>query len=166
MSTDNTVCFTGHRHISEKAIPDLLSALYSEVLELFRTGYTHFICGGAMGFDTMAAECVLAMKERFPEITLSLYLPCRNQTEKWNRLDNLNAYKNILGRADEVKYISDFYTDTCMHERNRLMADDSSVCVAYLKSVRGGTAYTVNYAQKKGLRIINLYSDPDQLSFI
>lgn len=166
MNIQNSVCFTGHRHISKAETPDLLSSLYSTVMELYSDGYTDYICGGAIGFDTLAAECVIAMRERFPDIVLSLYLPCRSQTEKWTSLDQLNAYKNILGKANHVKYISDFYTQSCMRERNRLMVDSSRLCVAYLKSIRGGTASTVKYARQKGLEIINLYNDPDQISFI
>ena len=42
-----------------------------------------------------------------------------------------------------------------MHERNRFMADNSDVLIAvYDGSEKGGTAYTVNYAKKKGLDVI------------
>lgn len=43
-----------------------------------------------------------------------------------------------------------------MFKRNRHLVDNSSVCVAYLTANSGGTAYTVNYAESKGLKIINL----------
>ena len=43
-----------------------------------------------------------------------------------------------------------------MHKRNRHLVDNSSVCVCYLNKENGGTAYTVRYAGKKGLEIINL----------
>ena len=43
-----------------------------------------------------------------------------------------------------------------MHKRNRHLVDNSSVCVCYLNKENGGTAYTVDYAGKKGLEIINL----------
>lgn len=166
MDKEQSVCFTGHRLISDEILPSLLSALYTCVLELYLEGKKDFICGGAVGFDTYAAECVLAMRERFPDISLSLFLPCRDQTCRWESLDALRRYKDILGKATRVNYVSDFYTDSCMHERNRLMVDSSSVCVAYFNNRRGGTAYTVNYAEKKGLRLINLCNDTQQLHFM
>ena len=43
-----------------------------------------------------------------------------------------------------------------MHKRNRHLVDHSSICVCYLTEDRGGTAYTVNYAKKQGLKVINL----------
>jgi len=42
-----------------------------------------------------------------------------------------------------------------MHKRNRHLVDNSSVCVCYLNKENGGTAYTVDYAGKKGLELIN-----------
>lgn len=53
-------------------------------------------------------------------------------------------------------YTAQQYTKGCMHKRNRHLVDNSSVCVCYLNRESGGTAYTVNYAKKNGLEIINL----------
>ncbi|MCL2883887.1 MAG: hypothetical protein FWF49_00185 [Oscillospiraceae bacterium] len=43
-----------------------------------------------------------------------------------------------------------------LQARNRALVDHSDVCVCFLNKSTGGTAYTVKYAQKKGLSIINL----------
>ena len=51
-----------------------------------------------------------------------------------------------------------------MHKRNRHLVDNSSVCVCYLNKENGGTAYTVDYAGKKGLEIINLVKSCSPLS--
>ena len=156
MEREKTVCFTGHRKIPVKALPEVRSRLYSAVARLIIDGYTDFVCGGAVGFDTLAADCVLGLKERFPHIKLTLALPCRDQTVKWENLNDLAKYKKILGEADSVHYVQPFYTSGCMHERNRWMVDHSSVCIAYLTSKRGGTLYTYNYAEKCGIHIINV----------
>ncbi|MBE6713909.1 MAG: DUF1273 domain-containing protein [Ruminococcaceae bacterium] len=153
---DKTVCFTGHRAVPRDEIPQLNSALYSAVAKLICRGYTDFLCGGAVGFDTMAAECIINLRRRFPDITLSLVLPCRDQTMKWKNSEDVSQYKRILGSADRIEYISDFYNEECMHERNRRMVDRSSVCISYLKHRRGGTHYTYKYAKQKGLEILNL----------
>ncbi len=166
MDREKTVCFTGHRTVPDAERAALLSNLYSTVCRLILSGHDSFICGGALGFDTLAAECVIGLREKFPGIRLTLALPCRDQTVKWDDLDALARYKRILGEADDVHYIRDFYTDGCMHERNRWMVDNSCVCIAYLTGGRGGTKYTVSYAKKQGLTLINLAErDEDQLSF-
>ena len=36
---------------------------------------------GALGFDTIAAQAVLSVKETYPEVKLILVLPCENQTK-------------------------------------------------------------------------------------
>ena len=149
------VCFTGHRVIPADKAPVIASRLYDTLKELIREGFSEFAAGGALGFDTLAAKVVLALKKEFPIIKLRLILPCLEQTKGWRSAD-VAVYEEILSRADEVIYTSDEYTAGCMHKRNRRLADESSVCVCYLTSGHGGTAYTVNYADKNGLRIINL----------
>ena len=155
---ERSVCFSGHRTVrkfEEEALRDKLSRAVDIYI---RRGFDTFICGGAVGFDTMAARMVIDKKKLRPNLKLVLALPCRDQTSKWTKLEDLVAYKEILGAADEVVYTSVFYTSGCMHARNRYMVDSSSVCVAYKHSDRGGTAYTVDYATKKGLEVINLAS--------
>ena len=166
MEKEKTVCFTGHRVISAEDMPVVMSRLYSLMAEHILRGYKNFICGGAVGFDTLAAESVIGFKARFPHIKLILCLPCRDQTAKWASVSDLAKYKEILGKADEVEYIQPFYTDGCMHKRNRWMVDNSSVCVSFLKQRRGGTLYTYNYAKKSGLEIYNLYDDFEDLKII
>ncbi len=166
MEKEKTVCFTGHRTIPQKSKAALLSELYSTVMRLILEGYDSFICGGAVGFDTLAAECVLSMKMRFPEIKLILALPCRDQTVKWDDLGDLTKYKEILGKADWVEYVQHFYSEGCMHKRNRWMVDHASICISYLTSKRGGTAYTCNYANKNGVELINLGDKTKELNQI
>ena len=43
-----------------------------------------------------------------------------------------------------------------MQKRNRHLVDNSSLCISYLTSDSGGTAYTVDYAKANGLKVINL----------
>ena len=152
-----TVCFTGHRTIpSGDELQALTGRLDALICVAYKKGYRVFIAGGAVGFDTLAACRVISAKETMPDISLHLALPCRNQTEKWTRLEDLTMYKKIVGAADRVDYMTAFYTDTCMHERNRFMVDRSALCIAYCKKQRGGSAYTVNYAKKGGLGILNI----------
>ncbi len=61
-----------------------------------------------------------------------------------------------MEQANKVVYISQKYTPDCMLRRNRHLVDYSSVCICYLNKTTGGTAYTVKYAQKCGLQIINI----------
>lgn len=150
-----TACFTGHRTVPIVKRPIVKERLKETVESLIRQGYLYFGAGGAMGFDTMAAECVLELREKYPNIKLILVLPCRDQTAKWSEKD-VQKYNEILGLCDKITYVSEYYTDGCMLERNRRLVDGSSVCIANKTRERGGTAYTVNYAYKSDVEVINL----------
>ena len=152
---NQTCCFTGHRTIPEREQDSLSDRLQEIIRCLVRSGYRYFGTGGALGFDTMAAQAVLHLKAEFPHIKLILVLPCKNQADKWSEKDRI-TYENIKRRADKVVYISDYYTRECMLQRNRHLVDCSSFCICYLTRNSGGTAYTVNYAKGKAVPIVNL----------
>ena len=151
---ENTVCFTGHRKLNENE--NLINErLFSVIENLVSEGFTRFIAGGALGFDTLAAYAVLEIRETHPHISLAIAIPHRNQAGSWSD-EEKDEYKKILEAADEQILLSENYFRGCFHVRNRYMVDNSTVCVAYLLEEKGGTFSTVKYAQKKGLRVINL----------
>ena len=150
------VCmFTGHRVIPVDAHKDLWEALKKEIADLYLEGVRDFITGGALGFDTLAALTVLALKEIRSDVQLRLYLPCRDQDKGWNGR-NKEIFNHIKENADSILYVNDIYVPGCMHARNRRMVDDSDVCIAYLTRGSGGTAYTVDYAESRGIKVIKL----------
>lgn len=150
---EKTCCFTGHRMIRNEQKQFVIDRTYEICEMLAEKGYTDFVAGGALGFDTIAAECVLALKGKYRDIRLILALPCRNQCKGWKKAD-VDTYERIANQADEVIYVSEEYTPECMKKRNRFMVDESSACVAYLTRMSGGTAYTVTYAVEMGREII------------
>ena len=152
---EKTCCFTGHRKLPEEQLPQLKQALFKVIVRLASQGVTRFACGGALGFDTLAAQMVLVVKETFPQIQLLLVLPCKTQDKYWSKEDQ-KIYREILARADRVVFVSETYIQGCMQKRNRLLVEGSSVCVCYCTKKQGGTVYTVGYAQQKGLNLINL----------
>lgn len=152
---EHACCFTGHRKITPEQQKIVAERLCQTVEMLIQKGVRYFGAGGALGFDTIAAECVLKLREKYPHIKLILVLPCVNQTKGWPEED-VRIYEKIKGKADKIVYTSQAYTRDCMFKRNRHLVDHSSICVAYLKGNKGGTAYTVKYAMQKGLQLINL----------
>ena len=151
------VCtFTGHRHISAEETLALSGQIDALLEELISEGYTEFRAGGAIGFDTLVALRVIEKKKKYGFIRLELYLPCPEQGKDWSS-SMKRIYDFSLKHADAVKYSCRSYVTGCMQLRNREMVDGSDTCVAYCKSRTGGTYYTVSYARKKGIRVINLY---------
>ncbi len=152
---EQTACFSGHRKLPAKQQAELVLRIKSAVIKLIDNGYRYFIAGGALGFDTLAAQTVLDLKDDYPDIRLILALPCQSQTARW-KPDNIEEYEIIKKAADKVVYTSKEYTQYCMYKRNRYMVDNSSACICYLTEEGGGTAYTVRYANKNGLLVVNL----------
>ena len=125
------------------------------MVALIEQGYRYFGAGGALGFDTLAAQVVRCLRERYPQNRLILMLPCLNQTRSWQQAD-VDIYEKLKRRADKVTYTSESYFRGCMQKRNRHLVDNSSVCICYLTKPAGGMANTVDYAHRMGLRIINV----------
>ena len=84
---DKTCCFTGHRQLPEKYKDEIASKLENTIKSLIHSGYRYFGAGGALGFDTLAAQTVLRLRKSYPQIKLILVLPCLSQADKWRPSD-------------------------------------------------------------------------------
>lgn len=152
---ERTCCFTGHRIIPAKVVPQLKEELEQAVAGLIDQGVTQFVAGGALGFDTLAAEEVLRQRKTHPNVRLHLMIPCKGQESKWRLGDRLR-YQKITRQADEVTCLAEAYYDGCMLKRNREMIDASAYCVVYCAKPKGGAVYTANRAEQAGLHMIYL----------
>ena len=152
MAKETTCCFTGHRIMSA----DFDGCTIDRGIEyLIKQGVDTFICGGALGFDTLCAKAVLNAKKAYPHIKLHIYAPCNDQSQRWKDEDK-RTYDEILKEADFVSMPDAPYFDGCMKTRNYKMVDDSTYCICYLNNPRSGTGQTHSYAKRKGLTIFNL----------
>lgn len=156
-------CFTGHRPnalpaLGREGTEEMQSLLYlldRAVESALEDGVTDFYVGGAQGFDTLAAQAVLRRCHDDPSLSLHLALPGRDQAEGWRECD-LARYEDILSRAASVWYSAKRCSPESMRRRNRYLVDHAGRCVAYLRRMRGGTLYTVNYALESGIPVDNL----------
>ena len=159
-----TVAFTGHR---PEKLPwgtdenSPAAVLYKfrlrEALEyMIGRGYTTFLSGAARGFDTMAAEIVLSLREVYPWVRLIVVLPCADQAKKWSD-DDRARWENIILNSDHVETLQQSFTRSCMFKRNRYLVDHSSVVFACFNGDQhSGTAMTVNYAHQKNVKVRRL----------
>lgn len=149
-------CFSGHRKLPPNC-EQLIANLEAAIVSLIERGVVFFGAGGALGFDMLAEETVLRLKERYPHIRLVLVLSCppEQQTLKWN-IGQKQRYYDILAKADKVRVLSERYTNTCMLDRNRHMVDCSVYLICYLRENTGGTAYTVRYAESVGIEVVRI----------
>ena len=159
--------FTGHRPQRfrfkyDETHPDCVrikKVLREQIEILINQGVNVFITGMALGTDTWCAEIVLDLKKAGHPLRLVAAIPCENQDAKW--IDSSRRrYANILKKVDETIYVSREYTSDCMLKRNRYMVDRAQYLVAvYDGGYSGGTAATVRYAEKKGIKLIIINPD-------
>lgn len=152
-----SAAFTGHRSLPYGRTADIKATLTELIREWHGKGITNYICGMALGFDLMAAECVLQAKRDFNDITLTAVIPFRDQCGMWNFRDR-QRYHAVLRQADFSMLLSERYYKGCLLVRNDFMLSHASRIVAcYDGRRRGGTFYTCNRARAMNIPVINLY---------
>ncbi len=142
--------FTGHRNFD----------LYSERNSLARAvesaivwhGADTFYNGMAKGFDLAAAQTVIEFKKKY-KIKLIACVPFYGQKDTLNACDK-KIYEEVLKGCDEIIVLSQEYYPGCMYARNRYMVDNCDMLIAYFRGRKGGTAYTVRYAESCGKEIM------------
>ncbi len=150
-----TAAFTGHREIPDADREAVAQKTFSAVTALYDEGIRTFIVGGALGYDTLAALIILKLKALYPDIRLIVAIPCAEQAARWSKHDQ-TLYQEILHAADDTVLLAEHYFRGCMQQRNRYMVDHADCLVAYVTHDGGGSAYTRNYAIKKGKRIVDV----------
>lgn len=148
-------CFTGHRQIPAAALAPLTHQLDLAILAVYNMGVREFYTGGAVGFDTLAAERVLFFRATHPDVRLVLLLPCRNQYERWPK-EAIRRYREILAAADHYRYISEFYSDAAMRERNMALVRNTDICLAFVTHDASGAGQTMRAAERAGKSVVNL----------
>ena len=152
-----SVCvLTGHRRIPPDERAELSFLLRQALRQAYGLGCRTFLCGGAMGFDRLAADTVLSLQGyEMPDARLHVYLPCRTQAAHWSKSEQ-KKYERQLEAADEVTCLSEAYYTGCMKERNRRMAESADYCIAYLTTTHSGSYQTARMASECGCPVINI----------
>lgn len=152
---NHTCCFTGHRVIEEAHRAQLPALLEQAIRELILEEYYLFATGGALGFDTLAAETVLALQQEFPHLRLIVVAPYAGQADGWDEADRLR-YERIREAASDYRCLSAAYSPDCMRRRNRALVEMSAACISYCLRDRTGSSQTVGFARREGLLVIPL----------
>ena len=162
-----TCAFTGHRpqHLpfgmneNDDRCVKLKEALKEQIINLVEAeDVTHFITGMALGVDLYAAEIVLDLKARYPNITLESAIPCETQAVKWSMAQR-ERYYDIAAQCDK---------ETMLHSHERTRSEERRafahiiICIAVWDGRPSGTGKTVTYARgRNGKSIIVI--NPDSL---
>ena len=98
------------------------------------------VCGSvsADSADSGAAHADRLISRGWPQASIDIYEASPNATQRKSFYSVITTFAG------------------CMQIAQPTLADSSSVCICYLTTLTGGTAYTVNYASRMGLQVINI----------
>ncbi len=134
---EKVCCFTGHRpkglrfgyNEADERCKRLVERLKAEIVKLIEEyGVTHFISGMATGADMYAAELVLKLKEKYPQIALECAIPCENQAENWSE-PLRDRYFGIIERSDIETLLQTRYTPDCMKKETNIWLKNRIMCL-------------------------------------
>ena len=146
---EKTCALTGHRKVENDFEVDVLQAIF---IKLIDSGINTFLCGMAVGFDTLAFKVLYNLKKE-KDLKIIACIPCKKQDINFSKEQKVE-YEKMLNLADESILISEEYTPYCMMKRNMFMVDNSNLLIAYLRESKGGAKNTVEYAKNKNVSII------------
>lgn len=148
-----TVCtFAGHREVYQANISEMLDEAISKIIntdDSFR-----FLVGGMGEFDGMCSSVVRRAKRKCPnkEIRLELVLPYLTQELNDNKLYYETSFDDVVIPIE----LAGVHYKSAITKRNRWMVEQSDWLIAFVYRDFGGAYTTLHYAEKKGLKIINL----------
>lgn len=160
----HTVAFTGYRPAKlpdsgSVAVQTHLSLLLIDTIkEQYTNGYRIFLNGMMSGWDVLAAEAVLTVRTGLADIRCVSVAPFKrsyfansNWTPDW-KARALNVYR----QSDLALSLSEQYQRGIYYSRDRFLIDHASLVVAFYDGQPGGTKYTLDYAARRHLKIINI----------
>ena len=145
--------FIGHREASIELLPILRQTVEKHISEY---GVTEFIVGGYGGFDHLASRAVISLKQKYPQITLSLlipYHPAERPMEAPSGFDN-TYYPPGMEKVPRKLAIV---------RANRYMVEHVDFLIAYAWHPASNARDLVDYARKresKGQLSVTLLGKP------
>ena len=152
-----TCCFTGHRDLPSEKKREIAEQTTTAIRALIADrGVRYFGVGGAVGYDTLAAEVLFQLKEKeYPHIKVILVCPFAGFSDRWTA-EQQAAYERLLPKYDKVVCVCSRPSREAYLARDRHLVNGSAYCIAYCTRNTGGTAYTVRYAHQQGATVRNI----------
>ena len=88
-------------------------------------------------------------------MTVEAAIPCPGQADAWPA-DQRARYERLVAACDLETLVSSQYSPSCMQRRDRYMVDHAALLIAAFDGTAGGTRYTVEYAMRRGVSIVDL----------
>ena len=162
---NKTCCFTGHRLQKLGLTSDYVKMILEKAIDDFiDKGYTRFISGMSNGVDLWAAEIIMEKKRKNDNLSLICALPYDGFAPSGDTQIK-TSFKEIISSADQVEIVNLRYHRGCFQQRNEWMVDNSNAVMAVFNGSGGGTKNTIEYANRKSVKVVNLLDEKSILCF-
>ena len=161
------VCFIGHRQIFDSSVRERLkTAIENEI----RNGCRFFTMGTHGEFDEVALSVCRELQKTYKDIKIEVVITSLKKIEKQL------LYDDEFGKEYEIPYsdvstimyeIEETHFKKQITESNHQMINtcDTLICYVNKKHNPSGAKHAMNYAKRKGLKIINLYNEQNEPTY-
>jgi hypothetical protein len=159
------VAFIGHRQVFQVIKDRLSEAIQQEI----NSGCRCFTMGTHGEFDSMALGVCREFRKIYKDIEIEVVITSLNKIKKV-------VEEDIFGKVEYTPYddvktvmyeIEDEHYKNQIVSSNKQMIDtcDTLICYVNKKRSPSGARTAMNYAKRKGLKIVNLYHDEDKQTY-
>lgn len=150
-----TISFFGHRKINNSlVIEETLEKLISEIL--IKKNYVEFLVGRDGEFDTLVSSIIRKCKKDFGNYNSALVLVLPYITAEY--INNIEYFNQYYDEIEVCPYSATEYFKSAHKIRNQNMITRSDLVIFYVKNNFGGAYTAMKYANKLGIKYINLYN--------
>ena len=149
--------FIGHRQIFAKDIDERLSTAIQTEIE---NGCTAFTMGTHGRFDDLALYSCRQFRHIYSDIQIEVVITSLNTIKKASEFEAA-PYADVKTVMYEIE---DAHYKQKITLSNRQMIDicDTLICYVDTSVLRSGAKTALRYAEKRGLKIINLFREEDK----
>ena len=154
--------FIGHRDFLPRDIEQRLKKAIKKEID---SGCRFFTMGAHGKFDSEAFYVCKSFRKDYKDIEIEVAITSFNQIKPDVEEDEFGkfVYEKFEGAKTTMYDIEEVHFKKKITESNKQMIDgcDTLICSVRPKQYRSGAKTAMNYAKRKGLRIINLYKPED-----
>ena len=149
--------FIGHRQLCGKGIYQRIENSIEEII--LEQGCNNFTMGTYGEFDNLALNACRNLRKKYKDINIEIVFTSLHKIDKYS-----DYYRDV---STVIYEIEDAHFKTQITLSNRLMIDtcDTLICYVDEKKSKIGAKTAMKYAQKIGLKIINLWREEDSVFF-
>ena len=152
--------FIGHRQLFS---PDIEERLLSAVETEIKNGCKEFTVGTHGEFDSLALYICRKLRHTYTDIKIEVVLTSLNEIKKDSEFD-APPYADVQTIMYDIEDVH-FKQKIIISNRRMLDSCDTLICYVDTSVYKSGAKMALRYAEKRGLKIMNLFRKEDNLFF-